>query len=177
MDQPHTGLSDVALSKTDVLVWWSHNAYEQVPAEATDRIKRRIYDGMGFVALHSALLSHIFKDLMGRSCAAPWRNVGERELVWTVDPTHPIAEGIESPIVLMQEEMYSEPFDVPPPDALVFLSAFEGGEVFRSGLCYQRGQGRIFYFRPGHETYPTFLHPQVKRVVRNAVLWAAWLRG
>ena len=110
---------------------------------------------------------------MGRSCAAPWRNVGERELVWVVDPAHPIAEGIKPPIELAQEEMYGEPFDIPPPDQLVFLSSFEGGEVFRSGLCYRRDKGRIFYFRPGHETYPTFLNTQVQRVLRNAVQWAA----
>lgn len=173
MDQPETGLSDAVLSETDVLVWWSHNAYDQVPTEATERVKLRVLDGMGFIALHSAMLSNVFKQLLGRPCTAPWRNVGERELIWTVDPSHPVAEGIEPPIELLCEEMYGEPFDVPPPDELVFLSWFEGGEVFRSGMCYRKEKGRIFYFRPGHETYPTFLHAKVQRVIQNAVLWAA----
>lgn len=173
MDQPEMGLSDAVLSETDVLVWWSHNAYDQVPTEVTERVKLRVLEGMGFVALHSAMLSHIFKELMGHSCSAPWRNVGEREVIWVVDPNHPIAKGVEPPIVLEQEEMYGEPFDAPPPDELVFLSWFEGGEVFRSGMCYRRGKGRIFYFHPGHETYPTLLHPKIRRVLRNAVQWTA----
>ncbi len=172
MDQPETGLSDAVLSDTDVLIWWSHNAYDRVPVQITERVKCRILEGMGFIALHSAMLSHVFKELMGSSCTAPWRNVGEREVLWPVDPTHPITEGIEPPIELSQEEMYGEPFDVPPPDELVFLSWFEGGGVFRSGMCYRRGKGRIFYFRPGHETYPTFLNPKVQRLLRNAVVWA-----
>ena len=173
LDQPEAGLGADALLNTDVLVWWSHNAYDAVPVEATERVTTRIHDGMGFIALHSAMLSHVFKGLMAASCAAPWRNVGERELVWTVDPNHSIAEGVASSIDLPQEEMYGEPFDVPPPDELVFVSWFEGGEVFRSGMCYQRGKGRVFYFRPGHETYPTFLDPNVQQLLRNAVLWAS----
>lgn len=173
MDQSEAGLADNVLRDTDVLLWWSHNAYDRVPAKATEWVKRRVLDGMGFIALHSAILSHIFKELMGTSCTAPWRNVGERELVWTIDASHPIADGIEAPIEIDREEMYGEPFDVPPPDDLVFVSSFEGGEVFRSGICYRRGKGRVFYFRPGHETYPTYLNPKVQRVLRNAVLWAA----
>lgn len=173
MDESDAGLSDAALAGTDVLVWWSHNAFDQVPAAATERVVERVKDGMGFVALHSAMLSHAFKRLMGTSCAAPWRNVGEREIIWTVDPAHPIAQGVGPSIELAQEEMYGEPFDIPTPDELVFVSWFEGGEVLRSGLCYHRGKGRIFYFRPGHETYPTYLNADIQQVIRNAVLWTA----
>ena len=69
--------------------------------------------------------------------------------------------------------MYGEFFDIPEPDALVFVSWFQGGEVFRSGCCYHRGEGRIFYFRPGHETYPTYYQEEVQQVIANAVRWAA----
>jgi trehalose utilization protein len=72
--------------------------------------------------------------------------------------------------------MYGEVFDVPAPDELVFVSWFTGGEVFRSGCCYTRGRGRIFYFRPGHETHASYHHPDVRRVIANAVDWAGCTR-
>jgi trehalose utilization protein len=73
--------------------------------------------------------------------------------------------------------MYGEFFDVPPPETLVFVSWFTGGEVFRSGATYSRGRGRIFYFRPGHETYPTYHNGAVHRVLVNAARWAAPASG
>ena len=69
--------------------------------------------------------------------------------------------------------MYGEHFDIPPPEELVFVSWFPGGEVFRSGCCYRRGAGKIFYFRPGHESYPTYFNPEIRRVIGNAARWAA----
>lgn len=177
MDQPDCGLTESVLDKTDVIVWWSHHAYDDVPQDIVERVKARVLDGMGLIVLHSAHFARVFKDLMGTSCDLKWRNAGEHERLWVVAPGHPIAEGLGETIDLAQEEMYGEPFDVPPPDELVFISWFKGGEVFRSGCCYRRGKGRIFYFRPGHETYPTFLQPEIRQVLRNAARWAAPTAG
>jgi len=92
--------------------------------------------------------------------------------LWVVDPGHPIAVGIGAFVELGESEMYGEPFGVPPPDELVFVSWFQGGEVFRSGCCWRRGNGRVFYFSPGHQTNPIYHHPMIQRVIVNAVKWA-----
>lgn len=173
LEEPEHGLSERALAESDVLLWWGHRAHDQVADEIVDRIQRRVLDGMGFIPLHSAHYSKPFIRLMGTRCSLRWRAVGERERLWVVSPGHPIAAGIDPWFEIEPEEMYGEPFDIPPPDDLVFISWFEGGEVFRSGACYNRGRGRIFYFRPGHESYPTYHHPQVLKVIENAVHWAA----
>jgi trehalose utilization protein len=68
--------------------------------------------------------------------------------------------------------MYGEPFAIPTPDEMIFLSWFEGGEAFRSGCTWKRGNGKIFYFRPGHETYPTYHQKEVRLVLQNAARWA-----
>lgn len=171
LDYPDHGLSDAVLNATDVLVWWAHIAHDEVPDELVERVHERVLDGMGLIALHSAHFSKIFKRLMGTTCDLKWRH-SDRERLWVVSPGHPIAEGIGEYIEL-EEEMYGEPFDVPPPEELVFVSWFGGGEVFRSGCCYTRGRGRVFYFRPGHEENPSYHHPDVRRVINNAVRWAA----
>lgn len=173
LHDPEHGLGEELLRGTDVLVWWGHRAHDAVPDAAVERVHARVLEGMGLVALHSAHFSRVFKRLMGTSCDLKWRAEGEREIVWVVAPAHPIAAGLPESFSLEAEEMYGEPFDVPAPDELVLVSWFAGGEVFRSGCCYTRGLGRIFYFRPGHETFPTYHHPEVLRVVRNAVGWAA----
>jgi len=171
--EPDHGLTPAVLDETDVLVYWEHRAHDYVRDEVVDRICREVYNGMGFVPLHSAHFSKPFKRLMGTPCSLDYRESAERERVWTVDPGHPIADGLDESFVLPETEMYSEPFAVPEPDRLVFVSWFEGGEVFRSGCCYHRGNGRIFYFRPGHETYPVYEEPAVHEVLDNAVRWAA----
>lgn len=176
LDQPEHGLTEEVLNDTDVLIWWGHKAHGKVEDAMAARVHERVLQGMGLVVLHSGHFSKIFKKLMGTSCDLRWREAGERERIWVADPAHPIAEGLESYFELEQEEMYGEHFDIPAPDELVFISWFEGGEVFRSGCTYHRGQGRIFYFRPGHETYPTYYHPQVLRVIANGVKWAAPVR-
>jgi trehalose utilization protein len=172
LDEPDHGLTPELLDETEVLVWWEHRAHEDVDDEIVDRVCRQIYDGMGFVPLHSAHFSKPFKRLMGTPCSLRYRESGERERIWTVDPSHPITAGLDDSFVLPETEMYGEPFAVPEPDQLVFVSWFEGGEVFRSGCCYQRGNGRIFYFRPGHESYPVYHEPVVIDVIDNAVRWA-----
>jgi trehalose utilization protein len=124
---------------------------------------------MGLIVLHSGHFSKIFKELMGTSCDLKWREADEKERLWVVDPSHPIAEGIGEYIELEKEEMYGEHFDIPAPDELIFTSWFEGGEIFRSGCTFKRGNGKIFYFRPGHETYPTYYNEQIQQVIKNAV--------
>lgn len=173
LDMPEHGLSDEVLSETDVLIWWGHRGHNQVSDEIVERVQKRVLQGMGLIVLHSGHFSKIFKRLMGTTCDLKWRAVGEKERLWVVDPSHPIAEGVGQFIELEHEEMYGEHFDIPAPDELVFVSWFEGGEVFRSGCTFRRGQGKIFYFRPGHETYPTYHNQDVLRVISNAVHWAA----
>jgi trehalose utilization protein len=169
---PDYGLPDPVLDEADVVVWWGHVAHDQVPDELAQRVQRRVLDGMGLVVLHSAHYSKPFRLLMGTSCDLRWREEDDRELVWTVSPGHPIAAGIPAVIPLETHEMYGEFFDIPAPDELVFISSFGGGEVFRSGCCFRRGRGKIFYFSPGHETYPIYHDPTIQRVIANAVGWA-----
>jgi trehalose utilization protein len=173
LDEPEHGLSEAALAATDVLIWWGHMAHEEVSDDVVARVTARVLEGMGLVVLHSGHFSRLFKRLMGTSCDLKWRVGDDHERIWVVDPGHPIAAGLGETIEIGPEEMYGELFDIPAPEALVFISWFTGGEVFRSGCCYTRGRGKIFYFRPGHETYPTYYHPDVQRVIVNAVLWAA----
>lgn len=170
---PENGLSEEVLESTDVLIWWSHIAQEDVPDELVERIHERVLRGMGIIALHSATKSKIFRRLMGTSCCVRWRHGEDRELVWTIKPDHPIAAGIPEVFAIPQQEMFGEFFDVPDPDELVFLSTFSGGEVLRSGLCYRRGYGRVFFFSPGDQSYPVYFNKHVRRVIANAVEWAA----
>ncbi len=177
LDEPEHGLTVAALAQTDVLVWWGHEAHDEVQDEIVERVYHRVLEGMGLIVLHSGHFSKIFKKLMGTSCNLKWREAGEKERLWVVAPGHPIATGLDEYFEIEAEEMYGEHFDVPSPETLVFVSWFQGGEVFRSGCCYQRGRGKIFYFRPGHETHPTYHHPQVLQVIANAVRWAAPVDG
>jgi trehalose utilization protein len=167
------GLSDDVLDETDVMTWWGHRAHDKVKDKLVDRVHERVLDGMGLIVLHSGHYSKIFKRLMGTSCSLKWREIGERERLWVVSPGHPIADGLPEYFELPHTEMYGEHFDIPAPDELVFISWFQGGEVFRSGCCWQRGKGKVFYFRPGHETLPIYHNETVLRVIYNAVRWAA----
>lgn len=173
LEEPEHGLTEEVLSNTDVLTWWGHVAHDKVSDEVVARVKQAVIDGMGLIVLHSGHFSKIFRTLMGTTCALNWREADEKQRLWTVEPSHPIAEGIGPYIELPYTEMYGERFDIPAPDELVFISWFEGGDVFRSGCTWQRGHGRIFYFQPGHETYPTYYNEQVMRIIANAVRWAA----
>ncbi len=174
LDEPEHGLADEVLADTDVLIWWGHEAHDEVRDGIVEKVYRRVMAGMGLIPLHSSLFAKPFVKLMGTDCTiASWREEGEKERLWVVCPGHPIAEGLGDYLELPQTEMYGEHFNIPAPDELVFVSWFEGGEVCRSGCCFCRGRGKVFYFRPGHETYPIFYDPQVRRVIYNAVRWAA----
>ena len=165
-------LTEEALADTDVFIWWGHMAHHKVPDEVAQRVQQAVLKGMGMIFLHSGHHSKPFRLLMGTTCNLTWREDGDYERVWVVKPSHPIAKGLGRFIYLPKEETYGEPFDVPEPLETVFIGGYEGGEVFRSGLTYRRGNGKIFYFQPGHESNPTFKIPEVQTVIRNAVYWA-----
>lgn len=172
LQDPEHGLTAERLARTDVLTWWGHKAHADVADEIVERVAARVWEGMGLVVLHSGHYSKIFKRLMGTSCSLSWRVADETERVWVCNPGHPIAEGIDRFFELPQSEMYGEPFAIPTPDDLVFISWFAGGEVFRSGCTWRRGAGRIFFFGPGHEIYPIYHDAHVQRIIANGVRWA-----
>jgi trehalose utilization protein len=173
LDEPEHGLTQDVLDQTDVLTWWGHAAHKDVQDEIVDRVHERVLNGMGLLVLHSGHFSKIFKKLLGTSCALKWREAAEREILWNVNPGHPITDGLDDHFELPHVEMYGELFDIPQPDELIFISWFEGGNVFRSGCTWTRGKGRIFYFRPGHETFPLYYDDNVRQVIANGVMWAA----
>lgn len=171
LDEPEHGLTEAVLADTDVLLWWGHNAHDQVADEIAHRVVRAVSQGMGFIALHSAHYAKPFRYLMGTTCSLQWRD-HDFERIWTIDPTHPIAAGIPASFELEEEEMYGERFDIPTPDELIFMGWFSGGEVFRSGCTWKRGLGKVFYFQPGHETNRSYHHPVVQQILKNAIRWA-----
>ncbi len=172
LDDPECGLTKEVLDGTDVLIWWAHMDHPAVPDEVAARVRDAVLEGMGAIFLHSAHHSKPFKALMGTSCNLSWREDGDLERVWNIKPGHPITKGIGRYFEIPNEEMYGEPFDIPEPQETVFLGWYEGGEAFRSGCTYTRGNGKIFYFQPGHETYSTYYIPEVQTVIKNAVRWA-----
>jgi trehalose utilization protein len=172
LDEPEHGLTQEVLDETDVLIWWGHMAHAEVADEIVARAHKRVLEGMGLIVLHSGHYAKIFKALLGTTCSLKWREADDKERVWNINPSHPIAQGIGDYFEIPKEEMYGEPFGIPDPDELIFISWFTGGEVFRSGATWQRGHGRIFYFRPGHETYPAYHQAEVQKVITNAVHWA-----
>ncbi len=173
LDEPEHGLTEQVLAETDVLTWWGHLAHDEVDSKIVDRVQARVLDGMGLIVLHSGHFSKIFQRLMGTGCNLLWREADETEIVWVIEPGHPIAEGLGPYFTVPKSEMYGERFDIPAPDEQVFISWFQGGNIFRSGCCFHRGKGRIFYFSPGHETGPIYHQPEIQRVIANAVRWVA----
>ncbi|MCC7145487.1 MAG: ThuA domain-containing protein [Phycisphaeraceae bacterium] len=177
LDEPEHGLTEAVLAETDVLTWWGHMAHGKVEDKIVERVHKRVLEGMGLIVLHSGHYAKVFKKLMGTGCGLKWREAAEMERLWVVNPGHPIVEGLGEYFEIEQVEMYGEFFDVPQPDELVLISWFEGGEVFRSGCCWNRGKGKVFYFRPGHETFPIYYHAQVRQVIANAVKYVSPRKG
>jgi trehalose utilization protein len=170
IEDPGQGLDE--LEDIDVLVWWGHMRHDDVTDAHAAAVQEQVLRGMGLIALHASARSKPLLRLLGTTGTFKWREEDDRELIWPVDPAHPIAQGIGEVIALDAHEMYGEPFDIPAPDELVFISNFSGGEVLRSGCGWRRGRGRIFYFSPGHQTDPVYHHPAIRRVLGNAVGWA-----
>lgn len=172
LDMPNQGITKELLDNTDVLIWWSHARQEDITDETVRLVRNAVHSGMGLIALHSAHFSRIMRDLLGTTMTLHWRH-GDREKLWCIDPTHPIAQGVPACIDIPEEEMYGECFDIPKPEEIIFIGWFAGGEVFRSGVTFTRGRGKIFYFQPGHEEAPVYEHPDIQRIITNAVRWAA----
>ena len=172
LDDENCGITDELLEDTDVMLWWGHLAHHEVPDEIAQKVKEAVLRGMGMVFLHSAHHSKPFKMLMGTSCNLTWRENGDRELLWVCNPAHPIAKGIDRFIHIEHEETYGEPFGIPEPDELIFIANFEGGEVMRGGCCWRKENGKVFYFQPGHETFPIYYNKDVIKVIKNAINWA-----
>ena len=171
LDEREHGLTDEVLANTDVLIWWGHMAHREVKDEVVDKVQQRILNGMGLIVLHSGHFSKIFRRMMGTACSLKWREIGEKNRLWVTAPGHPIVEGLGEYFEIPHTEMYGEFFDIPQPDVQVFISWFQGGEVFRSGCCWYRGRGKVFYFQPGHETFPIYYQKEVQHVIANAVRW------
>ncbi len=176
-DDDGTALTEEILKNTDVLVWWGHWYHGTVADSVVTLVAEYVNRGMGMIALHSAHESKPFQRLVGTSGALSWREMGENERVWVIEHAHPVTEGIGDYIDIEHEEMYGEPFYIPAPDELLFISWFRGGEVMRSGCVFNRGRGKIFYFRPGHETLPTYNNEKIRRVILNAVKYVAPVGG
>ena len=172
LQEPEHGLPQSRLEEADVLLWWGHAAHGEVEDAVVERVVEAVWAGMGLIVLHSGHFSKVFKRLMGTPCGLTWREAGERERIWITAPNHPIVSGLPAYFELDSEEMYGEPFAIPEPDETVMIGWFEGGEVFRSGVTYRRGAGKVFYFQPGHETYPTYHDTSIHKVLQNAVRWA-----
>src|ERR1700738_2966283 len=173
LQEPDHGLTEQPLAQTDVLLWWGHIAHADVADQIVDRVQKRVLEGMGLIVLHSGHYSKVFKRLLGTTCSLTWREAGEKERLWVCNPGHPIVQGLGAYFEIPHEEMYGEPFAIPTPEETLLISWFQGGEVFRSGCTWKRGNGKIFYFRPGHESFPTYYQDEVKLVLKNAVKWVA----
>lgn len=172
-----SALTEEILKNTDVLIWWGHWYHAGVNNAVVDKVVEYVNRGMGFIALHSAHASKPFTRLVGTTGALSWREMGENERLWVIEPAHPITKGLGKYVDIPHEEMYGEPFSIPKPDELLFISWFKGGEVMRSGCVFNRGYGKVFYFRPGHETLPTYLNPDIQKIVLNAVRYVAPVCG
>lgn len=173
LDEENCGITKEILAETDVLIWWGHMAHGEVPDSVAFAVRDAVLSGMGFIALHSAHHSKPFRYLLGTSCNLTWRESGDSEMLWVIEPSHPITRGIDRCLILPHEETYGEPFVIPTPDKLLLIGSYSGGEVFRSGCLYERGNGKIFYLQPGHETFPTFHNPGIQTLIRNAVRYVA----
>lgn len=165
------GLSEEILADTDVLIYWAHCAHDKVSDETAERVVAHIQNGMGFIGLHSAHFCKILKKILGTSMTLSWKD-DDSEKLFVTCPSHPIAAGVSEMIELPNEELYGEYFDIPKPDDVVFTGWFKSGAVFRSGITYTRGNGKIFYFQPGHEAYPIYYNSEIQKIITNAVYWA-----
>ena len=173
LDDENAGITKALLDETDVLIWWGHIAHREVPDAVAELVRDAVLEGMGVIFLHSGHHSKPFRALMGTSCNLTWRETGDSEILWVIDPAHPITAGIDRFFRLEHEETYGEPFVIPNPDKVLLIGSYSGGEVFRSGVLYERGCGKVFYFQPGHESYPIYHEAPVQRILTNAVRYLA----
>jgi trehalose utilization protein len=178
LSDANQGLPDELLNRTDVLIWWGHRKHDQVSNILVDKIVSRVKDeGMGFIALHSSHFARPYKKLMGTPCSwQAYLSDSNTLKVIVKDPNHPIARGVGE-FTIIHNERYSEPFAVPTPKEVVFEGMYTlnngATDTSRQGLTWEVGRGKVFYFQPGHETNPVFFDPNIRRIILNAVEWAA----
>ncbi len=175
LDDANAGLDDAALDQTDVLIWWGRARHDEVPDDRAQAVATRVREGrLGLVALYASCGSKPFRLLMDSMPCEPgsWREDGRPEFVAVKAPDHPIAAGV-SPFTIPKTDMFSEPFAVPQPETVVFVSSWERGETVRSGLTWTIGKGRVAYLRTGSDSYPVLYHPSMRHVLGNAAAWAA----
>jgi trehalose utilization protein len=174
LSDPHAGLANEALDAADVLMWWGHLRHDDVPDDRAAAVVKRVREGrLGFIALYASCGSKPFKQMMSMPCEpASWREDGRPEFVSVRAPDHPIARGI-APFTIPRTDMFSEPFAVPAPETVVFVSTWEKGETLRSGLTWTIGKGRVAYLRTGPEACPVLFHPSIRHAVANSVFWVA----
>jgi len=179
LSDPEQGLPDDLLNKTDVLVWWGHKKHRDVKDALVDKIEKRVKDaGMGFIALHSAHFAKPNKRLMGTPCTfAAYVGDNKETVVKVAQFDHPIAKGAAQTFTIENVERYSDPYAVPPTAEKPFggTHVHKDGTTEESvqGYCWTVGKARYFYFQSGHETNPVFFHPEVRKIMANAVIWAA----
>lgn len=180
ISQPENGMGQDIIDGTDVLLWWSHLYDDQVSDEVVDRIVDAVLDGkMNLALLHAGIHSKIGTKLLGKnSTTGKYREVGEMERMWVIDRGHPVVAGLEKEYLEFPDsEMYGEPYGMPTPDEIVFISWFEGGEVLRSGVSWHKGAGRVFYLAPGHEEFPVYANPELQKVMANMIRWLRPVAG
>jgi trehalose utilization protein len=178
LGDPDQGISDELLNSTDVLIWWGHKKHGEVKDALVDKIAARVRDGkMGFIGTHSCHFAKPFKKLMGTACS--WREYvddGTSAQIVVKEPDHPICKGVKD-FRLPKIERYGEPFAVSTPESVplegIYTKPDGSTERGRMGLCWSVGNGKVFYFTPGHETYNDYYKPEVRRIFINAVGWAA----
>lgn len=175
LDDADQGVSEAALAGADVLAWFGHVKHGAVTDVSVDRIVKHVKErGMGFLGLHSTHFAKPFKALMETECS--WRTYvedGKSAEIHVWDASHPIAQGVPN-FVIPKEEWYGEPYKVPPPDSVVLVGLYtDRREIARDGMTWTAGKGRVFYFRPGHETFPIYFMPEVQKILGNAARWLA----
>jgi trehalose utilization protein len=110
-------------------------------------------------------------------CFPAWRADGKPSTITVLKPNHPIAKGLPKEFTIPHTEMYDEPFHVPEPDERLLEECWETGEWFPSGSVWNLGKGRVFYFRPGHETFAVYREENVLKLLENAARWLGTRAG
>jgi trehalose utilization protein len=180
---PEQGAGEEVLRRTDVLIWFGHRKHKEVSDQTVDRVLSHIRDrGMGYLPIHSAHYARPFQKILAEiaekqgkpleGTPGKWgkvKNEGRPELIHVLAPRHPIAKGVKD-FIIPKTETYWNPFIAPAPDLKILEGRYEGDmQDGNDGLLWSYGKGKVFYFRPGHETYPIYYQTEVQQVLKNAI--------